>query len=120
MFSEQESGPGGGRARLKEETRGQRMVFSRDPTVHDFLYSSVPPSAWRCLPEVDLFDADSVCGIAAMAPGDRPVFVKFLDSGPGTGNPRFQSEYETESVSIFSLSCPSAELVATEVPPPIC
>lgn len=114
VFFEQDSAPDSGRARLTEVTHSQRMAYSRDPTLHDFLYSAAPPSAWRCLPDVNLLDADSVCEIAAKIHGDRPVFVKYLDTKLGLVDPRFLPEYQTEEGSVFSLSCPSRENAENE------
>ena len=117
VFFEQDTAHTSDRVSLTEVTHSRRMAYLRDPTLHDFLYSAAPPSAWRCLPEVDLYAADSLCSIAAMVPGDRPVFVKYLSSKPALDDPTFVSEYETESGSVYSLSCPSGEMSKTDAPP---
>lgn len=107
VFFEQDSEHISERVRLTEVTHSHRMTYLRDPTLHDFIYSAAPPSAWRCLPDVNLYDANSICSIAAAVPGDRPVFVKYLSPEPALDDPTFVSEYETERGSVFSLSCPS-------------
>lgn len=109
VFFEQDSEHTSDRVRLTEVTHSQRMTYLRDQTLHDFIYSGAPPSAWRCLPEVNLNNANSVCSIAAAVPGDRQVFLRYLSPKPILEDPGFVSEYETETGSVFSLSCPSSE-----------
>lgn len=109
VFFEQDSEHTSDRARLTEVTHSRRMTYLRDPTLHDFIYSAAPPSAWRCLPEVNLYDANSICSVAAAVPGDRPIYLRYLTPEPALDEPSFASEYVTDRGSVFSLSCPTSE-----------
>ena len=93
-------------ARKLEVVSGQRMSFVRNPHVDDNLFVTAPSIAWRCLPEVDLYDANSLCSIEAHIPGAQPVFVRYLSPAPSLDTNLFTTVYESESGSIFSLSCP--------------
>ena len=64
------------------------------------------PSAWHCLPEVDLHSEGSICATEALIPGAQPVYVKYASPEPQLDSSAFSLVHQTEDASIFSLACP--------------
>ncbi len=117
VFYEQDFGQLDDRTLLTEVTHGQRMSYMRDPTLHDFIYTPSPPSSWRCLPDVNLYDPESLCSIEAYVPGVQPVFVKYLSSEPALDSATLVPVHETASGSVYSLSCPLRDPPDSSDPP---
>ena len=86
---------------------GQRMSYVQNWKIDDRLYTPVPFSAWNCLPDVNLYNVDSLCSIEAHIPGVQPVYVRYQSRTPSLDQGYFSPEYVSESGSIFSLSCPT-------------
>ena len=117
VFYEQDYAQLDDRTLLTEVTHGQRMSYMRDPTLHDFIYTPNPPSSWRCLPDVNLYDPESLCSIEAYVPGVQPIFVKYLSSEPALDAAAFVPVHETANGSVFSLSCPYRDPPESSDPP---
>ena len=81
IFYEQGSG-GQTHSATLEENYGQRLAYFRSPLTFDFNFTPVPFRAWRCPPEVNLYDANSLCSIEAHIPEAQPVYVRYLSPAP--------------------------------------
>ena len=93
--------------RMLEVNYGQRLSYVPEPTSYDYNFAPVPPSAWLCLQDVNLYDANSLCSIEAHIPGTQPVYIKYLSAAPALDTV-FTLVHESSNGSIFSLSCPNA------------
>ena len=96
---------------------GQRMSYVQNWKIDDRLYTPVPFSAWSCLPDVNLYNVDSLCSIEAHIPGVQPVYVRYLSRTPSLDQGYFRPEYVSENGSIYSLSCPIHDMPGTADPP---
>ena len=96
---------------------GQRMSFLTPTRFDDFLYTSVPVSAWRCLPDIDLYNAGSLCSVEAHIPGKQPVFVKFASPDPSLDSAFYTPVFTSDIGSVFALSCPSHDISESTDPP---
>ncbi len=74
-------------------------------------------SAWRCLPDVDLYSDESLCAIEALIPKSQPVFVKYGAPVPNLSSPSFTLVHQTEDASIFLLACPKHDSPQFPEPP---
>ena len=102
-----------------EVNYGRRLAYISTLRVEpDHQYTPIPFRAWRCLPDVNLFDANALCSYEAMIPGAQPVFVKFLSPAPAVDAASFKPAFETEGASVFSLSCPAGDVPELTDPPP--
>ncbi len=73
----------------------------------DLQHTPFPSSAWRCLPEVDLRNENSLCAVEALIPGAQPVYVKYAAAEPDVDSPPFTLVHQTKDASVFSLACPT-------------
>lgn len=91
-----------------EVNYGYRMSYTAwHRKIPDEQYTPVSPEACRGLPEVDLYDEDSVCSIEALVPGAQPFFVKYALADPQLNEASFALMYRSEDASVFSLACPA-------------
>ena len=97
---------------------GQRLSYVPKPTYFDYIFTPVPSNAWLCLPDVNLYDANSLCSIEAHIPGTQPVFIKYLSSAPSLDGV-FTPVHESANGSIFSLSCPNRATPEYPNPPTV-
>ena len=106
-------------ATVYEVNYGNRMSYTvwRRHDV-DLMFTPYAPSAWRCLPEVDLYNQESLCAVEALVPGGQPVYVKFSSANPELDSPSFKLVHQSEDGSVFSLACP-AHGPPKSVEPPI-
>ena len=105
--------------RVSEVSYGQRMSYVRQLiSFYDNNFVSVPSSAWQCLPEVNLYDANSLCSIEAHIPGTQPVYIKYLSAAPSL-DAVFAPVHESGNGSIFSLSCPNRNTPEYPNPPTV-
>ena len=104
--------------RLLEVNYGQRLSYVNNPDIVDHNFTPAPSSAWLCLPEVNLYDASSLCSIEAHIPGTQPVFIKYLSSAPSLDGV-FTPVHESANGSIFSLSCPNRATPEYPNPPTV-
>ena len=117
VFYEQDTDLQDGLDRMLEINYGQRMSFVQVPETIDLNFTPVAPTAWRCMPGADLYDANSLCSIEALIPGAQAVYVKYLSSAPALDSPSFIPMYEAEDGSVFSLSCPTHDEPEFSEPP---
>ena len=104
--------------RMLEVNYGQRLSYVPEPTSYDYNFAPVPPSAWLCLQDVNLYDANSLCSIEAHIPGTQPVYIKYLSAAPALDTV-FTLVHESSNGSIFSLSCPNAATPEYPNPPTV-
>ena len=101
-----------------EVNYGYRMSYTVwHRTITDQHYTPVPSNAWSCLPEVDLYNENSLCTIEALVPGAQPVYVKYAATEPELDSSSFTLEYQSEDSSVFSLACPKHEAPQFSEPP---
>ena len=105
-------------ASVHEANYGNRLTYTvwRRHFV-DLQHTPFAPSAWSCLPEVDLYNENSLCAVEALIPGDQPVFVKFAAADPVLTGPEFKLVFQTEGASVYSLACPTHEPPQFSEPP---
>ena len=118
VFYEQNPATHGPWQRLFEISYGQRLSYVLEPTPYDYNYAPASYSAWQCLPEVNLYDANSLCSIEAHIPGTQPVYIKYLSSAPSL-DAVFTPVHESGNGSIFSLSCPNPATPEYPNPPTV-
>ena len=119
VFYEQDFATLGPWERALEVNYGQRLSYVRKLIPYfDYNFMTVPSSAWLCLPEVNLYDASSLCSIEAHIPGTQPVFIKYLSSAPSLDGV-FTPVHESANGSIFSLSCPNRATPEYPNPPTV-
>ena len=106
VFYEQDPARHGPWEQMLEVSYGQRLSYVPKPTIYDFNYAPAPSNAWLCLPNVNLYDASSLCSIEAHIPGTQPVYIKYLSSAPDL-DAVFTPVHESGNGSIFKLSCPN-------------
>ena len=117
VFYEQDTDIQDGLDRMLEINYGQRMSFVQVPETIDLNFTPVAPTAWRCMPGANLYDANSLCSIEALIPGAQAVYVKYLSSAPLLDSSSFIPMYEAEDGSVFSLSCPTHDDPEFSEPP---
>ena len=118
VFYESDPATYGSWERVLEMTYGQRLSYENNPTPFDHSFTTAPPSAWQCLPDVNLYDANSLCSIEAHIPGTQPVYIKYLSSAPSL-DAVFSPVHESGNGSIFSLSCPNRNTPEYPNPPSV-
>ena len=120
VFYEQDQDPAthGPWDRLLEVNYGQRLSYVNNPDIVDHNFTPAPSNAWLCLPEVNLYDASSLCSIEAHIPGTQPVFIKYLSSAPSLDGV-FTPVHESANGSIFSLTCPNRATPEYPNPPTV-
>ncbi len=104
--------------RLTEVNYAQRLSYVPISLSDDYLYTPVSENAWRCLPDVNLYDANSLCSIEARIPGAQPVYIKYLSSAPPVNTAFFALAHEDEDGAIYTLSCPNRDEPEYTDPPP--
>ncbi len=101
-----------------EVNYGYRMSYTVwHRTIPDQQYTPFPSNAWSCLPEVDLYNENSLCTIEALVPGAQPVYVKYAATVPELDSSSFTLEYQSKDSSVFSLACPKHEAPQFSEPP---
>ena len=118
VFYEQDPAKHGPWEQMLEVSYGQRLSYVPKPTIYDFNYAPAPSNAWLCLPEVNLYDASSLCSIEAHIPGTQPVYIKYLSAAPSL-DAVFRPVHESGNGSIFSLSCPNRNTPEYPNPPSV-
>ncbi len=118
VFYEQDPATQDSWYRLMEVNYAQRLSYVRMPRYDDYIYMPVPENAWHCLPDVNLYDANSLCSIEARIPGAQPVYIKYLSSAPPVNTAFFALAHEAEDGAIYTLSCPNRDEPEYADPPP--
>lgn len=109
VFYDLETAGAGGDADLIEVTYGQRMSYTRKLIASENHFVPFSSGSWRCLPEVDLGNADSLCSIEELVSGDQSVYTVFSTPAPDLNSAAFKQVFKTEERSIYSLACTGAE-----------
>lgn len=101
---------------FREVNYGERMSYIRSPRHADVEYTTVPFKGWSCLPEVNLYEAHSLCSIERLIPDTQSVFVRYNSPEPRLP-PAFVLAYRSDSKSVYSLSCQDVEEPQFSSPP---